>query len=485
MTHPRKPARRPNKILGGLDAAIDACGLRDGAVVSFHHHLRNGDGVLNAVMAAIARRGLKDVTVAASSLFAVHAPLVRHIEEGTVGGVSAGFIAGPVAEAISRGLLTRPARLLTHGGRARAIAAGELVIDAAFVAAPAADPFGNLNGVDGPSACGAPGYPQVDAAHAKRVVAVTDHLVPYPACPIAIGQECVDFVVVLPSIGEAAGIVSGTTRPTGEAAGLAIAALAARVIEAAGLLADGFSFQTGAGGISLAAAAEVRRRMQALGVVGSFASGGITGQHVAMLEEGLFRTLLDVQCFDLEAVRSFARHPRHLAMSAARYAAPGPRGAVVDALDAVILGATEIDRDFNVNVTTGSDGVLMGGSGGHADTAAGAGLAIVTSRLTAGANPKLVERVRTLTTPGATVDVVVTEAGLAVNPARGELRARLREAGLPVLGIDELLARAAAAADRPASPRAEGRTVAEVEYRDGSVIDTIPQAGPQARPQAR
>jgi citrate lyase subunit alpha/citrate CoA-transferase len=429
-------------------------------------------------MEAVARRGVKDVTVAASSLFAVHAPLVGHMADGTVTGVSAGFIAGPVAAAISAGRLARPARLLTHGGRARAIAAGEIAIDVAFVAAPTADPQGNLNGVAGPSACGTLGYPKVDVAHAARVVAVTDNLVPYPVCPVEISQEHVDLVVAVPSIGDAGGIVSGTTRPTTEPAGLAIAALAARVVDASGLLRDGFSFQTGAGGVSLAAAADVRALMTERGVVGSFASGGITGQLVAMLEAGLFRTLLDVQCFDLEAVRSYASDPRHLGMSAAMYAGPGPRGAVVDQLDAVILGAAEIDLGFNVNVTTGSDGRVMGGSGGHADTAAGAKLAIVTSRLTAGGHPKVVERVRTLTTPGGTVDTLVTELGVAVNPRREDLLDRLRAAGLPVFGIGELRARAAQAATHAATPRPEDRTVAVVEYRDGTVIDTVPQVRP-------
>jgi len=464
------------KLLPSLDQALDACELRDGGVISFHHHLRNGDGVLNAVLDAAARKGLKNLTVAASSLFGVHAPLIGHIEAGVVTGISAAFIGGPLAVALSRGALAEPARLLTHGGRARAIEAGEIRIDVAFVAAPCADPLGNLNGVGGPNACGAMGYPQVDVAHARRVVAVTDHLVAYPACPVEIGQESVDFVVVVPSIGEASGIVSGITRPTSEPAGLAIADLAARVIDASGLLVEGFSFQTGAGGVSLAAAAEVGARMRQRGVTGSFASGGIAGAHVAMLEDGLFRTLLDVQCFDLEAVRSYARDPRHIGMSAARYASPGKRGAVVDQLDAVILGATEVDRAFNVNVTTGSHGVILGGSGGHADTAAGAKLAIVTTRLAAGGHAKLVERVRTVTTPGGTVDVVVTEAGIAVNPLRRELAERLRGAGLPVREMDELIARAAKAAERPTEPRRPGRTVAVVEYRDGTEIDTVPLA---------
>ena len=102
----------------------------------------------------------------------------------------------------------------THGGRARAIESGELRIDAAFVAAPTADTCGNINGVDGRAACGTLGYPMVDVRHADRVVAVTDNLVPYPACPIDIAQDEVDYVVAVDSIGDPRQIASGTTRPT-------------------------------------------------------------------------------------------------------------------------------------------------------------------------------------------------------------------------------------------------------------------------------
>ena len=72
---------------------------------------------------------------------------------------------------------------------------GDVHIDVAFIAAPTADTYGNLNGVEGKSACGTLGYPMVDARHADRVVAITDNLVPYPACPIDITQEDVDYVV--------------------------------------------------------------------------------------------------------------------------------------------------------------------------------------------------------------------------------------------------------------------------------------------------
>ena len=464
------------KLLADIGAAFDACGIRDGATLSFHHHLRNGDAVLNLVLAEAARRGLRGLTVAASSLFPVHAPLVEHAKGGVVGRIVTAYMAGPVADAVSRGVLPVPAVMQTHGGRARAIESGELTIDAAFIAAPAADRCGNLNGVEGRAACGVLGYAMVDALHARQVVAVTDHLAPYPVCPIDIAQDRVDFVVRVDSIGDPNGILSGTTRPTTDPVGLAIASTATQVIEASGLLGPEFSFQTGAGGISLAVAAQLRERMRALGVQGSFAAGGVTGYLCDMLDEGLFRAILDVQCFDLKAVDSYRRDPRHMAMSASLYANPHNRGAVAHQLGVMILGAAEVDLDFNVNVTTGSSGRILGGSGGHADTADGARLAIVTTKLAAGGGPKVVERVGCITTPGSTIDVVVTEAGIAVNPLRADLLQRLRDAHLPLLTIDRLRELAGAPA-APVAPRDEARIVAVVEYRDGTVIDVVRQVG--------
>lgn len=478
------PARQPPrdgdaKLLTDLAAAFDACDIGDGATLSFHHHLRNGDAVLNLVLAEAARRGLRGLTIAPSSLFPVHAPLVEHLRSGVVARIVTAYMSGPVADAVSQGVLAAPVVMQTHGGRARAIESGELVIDVAFLAAPAADRCGNLNGVDGRAACGVLGYAQVDALHARQVVAVTDHLVPYPACPIEIAQDRVDFVVPVASIGDPQGILSGTTRPTTDPVGLAIADTAARVIEASGLLGPSFSFQTGAGGVSLAVAARLREVMRARGVQGSFAAGGVTGYLCDMLDEGLFRSLLDVQCFDLAAVDSYRRDRCHMAMSASLYANPHNRGCVAHQLDVMILGAAEIDIDFNVNVTTGSRGHILGGSGGHADTADGSKLAIVTTKLAASGGPKLVARVGCVTTPGSTIDVLVTEAGIAVNPRRAELARQLAAAGLPVREIEQLQREAAPLAQAATACVADTmrRVVAVVEYRDGTVIDVVRQAG--------
>jgi len=312
---------------------------------------------------------------------------------------------------------------------------------------------------------------------ADWVVAITDNLVRYPACPIDISQDYVDYLVKVDSIGDPQGIVSGTTRATTDPVGLQIAQTAARVIEASGLLSDEFSFQTGAGGVSLAVAASLKEIMQQKGVQGSFASGGITGYIVDMFEAGLFRTLFDVQCFDLKAVESYRRNEAHQAMSASMYANPHNRGAVVNQLDAMILGAAEVDLEFNVNVTTGTNGIIMGGSGGHADCAAGAKLALVTTRLSAGGYPKVVDKVTTVTTPGETVDALVTEEGVAVNPRRAELRDRLRSAGLPVVTIEQLREMAERSTGKLERRSTGERVVAVVEYRDGTVIDNVRAVG--------
>lgn len=472
--------RGRDKRLTDLDAAFVACAVRDGATLSFHHHLRNGDQVLNQVLAVAARRGLRDLHIAASSIFPVHAPLVEHLRSGVVTRLSTAYMSGPVAEAVARGVLRCPAVMSTHGGRARAIEAGELPIDVAFIAAPAADRHGNLSGAQGRAACGPLGYARVDASHAEHVVAVTDSLWPQPPCPVDIAQDQVDFVVVVDSIGDPQGILSGTTRPTTETVGLKIAQTAAQVIAASGRLVEGFSLQTGAGGISIATSMFVQQAMRERGVVGSFGAGGVTATLVEMLEAGLLRNIYDVQCFDLRAVQSYRDDARHLAMSASMYANPHSRGPLVERLDAMLLGAAEIDLEFNVNVSTGSDGLILGGSGGHADTAAGAELAIVTTRLASSVGPKLVQRVGCLTTPGETIDVVVTEAGVAVNPRRAELKERLVAAGIEVVDIAALHARALQMAPQRMAARpsaGEARVVAVVEYRDGRVTDLIRQVG--------
>ena len=462
------------KVVGSLAEALKQCGARDGMTFSFHHHLRDGDYVVNLVMAAaIEELGLKDLTIAATSLGSAHDPIAAYIEKGKVVGIQTSGIRGKMGEVVSAGKLKNPAIIRSHGGRPRAIEGGEVHIDIAFVAAPTSDPMGNCRGVGGKSDCGSLGYAFPDADYADQVVAVTDNLQPYPLTPISISQERVDWVVELEKIGDPNGIVSGTTKVTKDPVQLIIAQNAAKAIAASGLLEDGFSLQTGAGGASLAAAAFIAEMMREKHVVGSFIMGGITGLLVKMLEEGLFKRILDVQDFDLEAVRSVRENPAHEEVGACLYASPFNSGCIVNQLDCAILGATEIDTDFNVNVLTGSAGAIMGGSGGHSDAAAGAKMTIITANLTRSRIAVIKDRVRTICTPGETVDVLVTEWGIAVNPRRTDLLERFTKAKLPVHSIEKLREKAERLCGK-ARPIPEGeRIVGIVEYRDGTIIDVV------------
>lgn len=449
-----------------LRDAIAASGLRSGGTISFHHHLRNGDKVMVQALDACAALGLRDLHVAASSLFPVHAPLVPHIQSGVISNITTSYMAGPVADAVAQGLLPNPATLQTHGGRARAIERGELKIDLAVIAAPAVDAAGNLGGADGPNACGPLGYPMVDAAHAGHVLAVTDTRTDR-LTRRCIPAEQVSQIARIDSIGDAGLIASGTTaRPPSEA-GRLIADLTARLIAASGLMENGMSFQTGAGATSLATARALAPLMAERNVAGGFACGGITGALVDMHRAGLFRELMDVQAFDAAGVASYRDDPAHHGISASTYANPD-RDCIAHRLDVVVLGAAEIDLDFNVNVTTGSDGRIIGGSGGHADTAEGAKLTIITTPLRAGAFSKIVDKVRHVTTPGSTVNALVTEAGIALNDP--ELAERLRAADLPVTTIHDLWQQAGAA-HQP--PRPNTPIVAISDARDGSRSDVV------------
>ena len=462
-----------SKLVNSIREAIALSGLKDGMTVSFHHHLRNGDFVLNMVMEEIAAAGIKDINVNASSLFDAHTPLQEHIENHVVTGICADYISAGLGRAISQGIMEKPVQFRTHGGRPSDISLGRTPIDVAFIAAPTSDPMGNCSGKYGKSACGSLGYAYADAMYAKKVVIITDNLVPYPLQDFSISEDYVDYVVEVEAIGNPKGIVSGTTQITRDPVGLVMASHAAQVIKHSGLLKDGFSFQTGAGGASLAAAKFLKDIMLEKKIQGSFGLGGITGYMVDMLQAGCFRSLMDVQCFDLKAVESIRTDPRHQEISAMQYASPSSRSAVVDSLDVVILGATEIDTDFNVNVHTDSNGYIMGGSGGHSDTAAGAKLSMIIAPMFRARLPIVTDHVTCISTPGKDIDVLVTQGGIAVNPKNVELKQKLSAAGLPVIDIHELKEKTERITGTPMHVAKGDRVVAEVISRDGGLLDRI------------
>ena len=460
-----------------LEEAIRRSGLQNGMTISFHHHFRAGDKVVNMVVDKLAEMGYKDLHLAASSLIDVHEPLIEHIQNGVITRISTSGLRGKLAQEISHGLMKEPVVFRSHGSRGSAIASGELHIDVAFLGASSSDPMGNACGYsrspNAKSICGSIGYAIPDAQYADKVVILTDDLVPYPNRPSGIVEMDVDYVVVVDSVGDSSKISSGAIRDTKNPRDILLAQQAAKVIINSGYFKSGFSIQTGSGGASLAAVKYIRQSMIDHNIKASFALGGITAHMVKMHQEGLIERLMDVQSFDKVAAESLMSDRMHKEVSSIEYASAQEPGSATHFLDIVILSALEVDVHFNVNVLVGSDGIIRGAIGGHPDTAADSSLSIIVCPLLRERIPCIVEEVTTLITPGNTVDVVVTEYGIAVNPNRPEIAERLRSAGLNIVDINELRLRGESIIGH-ADPLPFGnKVVGVVMNRDGSVMDVI------------
>lgn len=468
-----------SKIVSSIADALKQCGARDGMTFSFHHHLRNGDYVANMVMkAAVEELGLKDLTIAATSLGDANDQIATYIEEGKVIGIQTSGIRGRIGEVVSKGKLKTPAIIRSHGGRPRAIEAGEVHIDIAFIAAPTADCMGNCRGIGGKSNCGSLGYAMMDAEYADKVVVVTDCLVDFPNYPASVKAIDVDAVVVVDSIGDPKKIASAAARISKNPRDLMMAESVAKVIAATPYFKDGFSFQTGVGGPSLAANLFLEKFMDERNIKMGWAIGGICGPMVELLKKGKVGKVIDVQDFDLDSVNSINQTPGHFEMSASQYANPANKGAFVNKLDFVVLAALEVDTDFNVNVLTGSDGILRGAPGGHPDTAAGSKCCIIVTPLTRGRMATVCKHVVTVTTPGDCVDVVVTDYGIAVNPARKDIIQWLDEAGIKHVSIQSLQEKAYSLVGTPDDLQWEDNVVAILEARDGTILDVVRQIRP-------
>lgn len=467
-----------SKLAGSIREALERCGIRDGMVLSFHHHFRDGDYVVNMVMKEVAAMGIRDITICASSLGAAHNPVADMIEQGIVTGIQSSGVRGRIGEAISHGKLKNPAIIRSHGGRVRAIEEGDVHIDIAFIGAPTSDEYGNARGIGGKSDCGVLSYSMVDAKYADRVVVITDCLVPAPNFPPSISMVDVDCVCVVEAIGNPAKIVSNVVRMTKDVRELMMADYCTRIIAESPYFKDGFSFQTGAGGASLAVNSMLRPIMEEKGIRMGFAIGGITKPICDLLEAGLVRTIVDAQDFDQGAIDSIKKNPNHYEISTSEYANPMNKGAFVNQLDFVILGALEVDVDFNVNVVTGSDGIVRGAPGGHPDTSAGANCSIIVAPLVRGRIPTICDRVVTVVTPGEVVDVVVTDYGIAINPRRTDLIEAYKNSSLPIKTIEELRDIAYSIVGHPEEIQFEDQVVGIIESRDGTILDVVRKIKP-------
>lgn len=464
-----------SKLVNSVHEALVKCGAHDGMTVSFHHHFREGDYVVNMVMEEIHNMGLKDICICASSLGKANDPIVPYIEDGTITKIMSSGVRGKIGEAISNGKLRDIAVMYSHGGRVRNIEEGRVHIDIAFIGAPTCDECGNMRPNGGKSNCGVLSYAYADAQYADKVVAVTDCLVPFPNIPASISMVNVDYVCCVDAIGDPAKIATGAAKPTTDQRKLLMAQYCTDFVVATPYFKEGFVYQTGVGGASIASTKYLAEIMREKNIHMGLGLGGIATPMVKLLEEGLIDKLVDTQDFDLGAVESVGKNPNHIEITGSEYANPMNKGAYVNRLDFVILAALEVDTHFNCNVVTDSTGMITGAQGGHPDTAAGAKCTIIITPLLQGRSPAVCTDVTTVTTPGETVDVVVTEYGIAVNPRRPDLMEAAQNCGVPLYTIEELRDMAYSIVGQPKPVQFADRVVGIVEARDGTIIDVVRQ----------
>lgn len=464
--------KRGDKRVVDLRTALQKCGLKDGMTISSHHHLRNGDRIALLALQAAAELGIRDLMWFPSASFPCQAPVVDLMKKGVVHHIE-GSMNGPLGDYCSRGKMRGLGVLRSHGGRWQSIQDGEVHIDIAVIAAPTADPFGNADGSHGPSACGSLGFALADSIYADRVIVVTDNLVPFPCIPWQIQGNNVDYVVEVDSIGDQDKIVSGTTQITKSPDRLLIAEYVARFIRDAGIMKDGFSFQAGSGGIALAFVDFLKEMMRESGVKARFVRGGSTRYLVDMLEEGLTDYILDGQTFDLAGIESIGSHPNHVATSPFTSYNYHGKGNFAGLVNAVVLGATEVDVNFNGNVVTHSDGRLLHGIGGWQNCLS-SGCTILAVPAFRDRIPVIVDEVTTVTGPGELIDVVVCERGIAINPRRKDLLRAVKNSDLPIRGIEEIQAEIEKiVGGKPEKAQVIENAVAVIKWVDGTIIDTV------------
>lgn len=460
-----------NKKVGTIKEALLKAGIRDGMTISTHHHFRNGDLLANMLFDAVSELGIKDIRWFPSASFPCHEHLIQYLDDGIIHHIE-GSMNGPLGRYVSEGKMKGMAVLRSHGGRYQAVQDGEVEIDITVIGAPAADPFGNANGLEGDSACGLLGFALADSQYADKVIVVTDNMIPFPCIPWQIQGNYVDYTVEVDKLGIPEKIISGTTRITKSPDRLLLAELTAKFCDAAGIIREGFSFQSGAGGTSLAVGEFFKSIMKQKGIRARFARGGSNKYLVSMLEENLVDYILDGQTFDLDGVRSMRDNPRHVWTSPFTSYNYHGKGNFAPLVDVAILGATEVDTDFNANVVTHSDGYLLHGIGGWQNCLFSKTV-ILPLPLMRDRVPVIIDKVTTLCGPGELIDVIITERGIAINPLRTDLEEAVKGSGLPLRSINELKEEAERICGKPEKSATDDKIIAAIKWVDGTVIDII------------
>lgn len=480
---------RKNKVTS-LEQVIEV--LNNGDTISYPHYYRTGDKGLEMIVSALRKAGKKDIKIYGNAFFDHVDPwLMEAIRDGVIGGIY-GNVYRKMGEFVMAGeLLPWVGVGVSHGNRVRKLQTGEVNVKVAFGPVPISDVYGNANGVMGKPdhLCGPVGLFEADANYAEYVCLLAGTVSDIAVLPAPISMEQVDFVVKVDDPGYNGGIGSGTLdmeHARSNPFNAAVADNITKVIKASGVVKDNFSFQVGSGA-GLLILENIRQMLKDEKIKAHFTIGGITSLHVDMLKDGTVSNLMHGQLFEPneQMFESFLKDANHHEITTAYYASVANKEAAVNLLDLAVLSTLEVDLEFNLN-TVCANGRIIGGIGGGQDVAAGADLTIIFMPLANGKNgkgfPKVVDKVYTRTTPGEVIDVVVTEEYAAVNPAskssyKDAILERAKDFGVKLISIDELHQKSIEKAEGfgalPILPDVSDEVVHVIEWRDGTLLDTI------------
>lgn len=485
----RKIPCRKNKVVS-LEAVMEL--LHDGDTISYPHYYRTGDKGLGLIVDCLRRTGKKNIKLYGNAFFDNTDPwLIQAVKDGIITGLYGNPYRKLGAHVTNGELLPWVSVGFSHGNRVRKLQTGEVKVKIAFGPVPMSDIYGNANGLLGKPEhlCGPVGLFRADVEYAEYVCLLAGTVSETVVMPAPISMENVDFVVKVDDPGLNSGIGSGTLdleKARGNLFNAQVAENVTRVINASGVVRDDFAFQVGSGA-GLLILENIRQMLKEQKIRANFSMGGVTSLHVDMLEEGTLYQLMHGQLFQpsQHMFESMLNHPRHYEITTGYYASVANKESAVNLLDLAVLSTLEVDLDFNLN-TVCANGRIIGGIGGGQDVAAGAGLTIIFMSLATGKNgkgfPKVVDKVYTKTTPGEVIDVIVTEEYAAVNPAstsvyQDAIVNRSADFGVELISIEEMhhksLEKALSFGDLPVKAETTDEVVHLIEWRDGSLLDTI------------
>jgi citrate lyase subunit alpha/citrate CoA-transferase len=128
--------------------------------------------------------------------------------------------------------------------------------------------------------------------------------------------------------------------------------------------------------------------------------------------------------------------------------------------------------NFNANVVTHSDGLLLHGIGGWQNCLFSK-CTILPIPLFRDRLPVIRDEVTTLCGPGELIDVIVTERGIAINPLRKDLIGKMSGSSLSFKTIQQLKEEAEQICGVPDKPQFTDEVVAVVKWVDGTILDSV------------